>query len=98
MTYELFLIGMARAGPVNLGCVLAAPACGRGRRRSAFNARDLLRSLMAFNVRDLLRSLMAARKRNAPRGRGARRFAPSLGARQPGQSRTEAGALHACFV
>jgi hypothetical protein len=47
MTYELFLIGMARAGPVNLGCVLAAPACGRGRRRSAFNARDLLRSLMA---------------------------------------------------
>jgi hypothetical protein len=28
MTYELFLIGMVRAGPINLGCVLAAPAAG----------------------------------------------------------------------
>jgi hypothetical protein len=85
MTYELFLIGMVRAGPINLGCVLAVSACGRGRSRSAFNSRDSC-------ARD------GCRKRNTPRVRGARQFAPSLGARQPGQSRTEAGAVHACLV
>jgi hypothetical protein len=38
MTYELFLIGMVRAGPIDLGCVVPAPV--RGRSRSAFNARE----------------------------------------------------------
>jgi hypothetical protein len=83
MTYELFLvksflIGMVRGGPINLGCVLAVPAFGRRRCRSAFIARD------------------GCWKRNAPRRRGARPFAPSLGS-LGNHGRKPARCMHALY-